>query len=156
MSRRFPFSQPVRLPTAMSSMERPIRVWPQAVWADGQTLIGRSIEDIAVGKRTGWLKGKRRLIEMACVDGAAVLDDNHLLAVGALVCSHPSVGNQLNPHYGRPLVVPLGRAADQGQLRRRRHRLLRKPRRRRGVRRGDEFPLSGRARRSSPAGPECC
>jgi hypothetical protein len=63
--------------------------------ACGQTLIGRSIEDIAVGKKTGSLKGKRRLIEMACVDGAVVFDDNHLLAVGALVRSHPSVGNQL-------------------------------------------------------------
>ena len=63
--------------------------------ACGQTLIGRSIEDIAVGKKTGWLKGKRRLIEMACVDGAVVFDDTHLLAVGALVRSHPSVGNQL-------------------------------------------------------------
>ena len=48
-----------------------------------------------MGKRTGSLKGKRRLIEMACVDGAVVFDDNHLLAVGALVRSHPSVGNQL-------------------------------------------------------------
>ena len=32
---------------------------------------------------------------MACVDGAVVFDDHHLLAVGALIRSHPSVGNQL-------------------------------------------------------------
>jgi hypothetical protein len=60
----------------------------------GQTLIGRSIDDIAVGRRAGSLKRKRRFIEMACVDGAVVFDDNNLLAVGALIRSHPSVGNQ--------------------------------------------------------------
>jgi hypothetical protein len=60
----------------------------------GQSLIGRSIEDIAVGKKAGSLKRKRRLIEMACIDGAVVFDDNNLLAVGALVRSHPAVGNQ--------------------------------------------------------------
>jgi len=32
---------------------------------------------------------------MACVDGALVFDDERLLAVGALVRSHPNVGNQL-------------------------------------------------------------
>ncbi len=68
---------------------------PLAEPACGQALIGRSIEDIAVGKKSGSLKRKRRLIEMACVDGAVVFDDNHLLAVGALIRSHPSVGNQL-------------------------------------------------------------
>ncbi len=61
----------------------------------GQALIGRSIEDLAVGMKAGSLKRTRRLIEMACVDGAVVFDDHHLLAVGALVRSHPSVGNQL-------------------------------------------------------------
>ena len=60
----------------------------------GQSLIGRSIEDIAVGKKAGSLKRKRRLIEMACIDGAVVFDDNNLLAVGALIRSHPAVGNQ--------------------------------------------------------------
>jgi hypothetical protein len=60
----------------------------------GQALIGRSIEDIAVGKKAGSLKRKRRLIEMACIDGAVVFDDNNLLAVGALIRSHPAVGNQ--------------------------------------------------------------
>jgi hypothetical protein len=61
----------------------------------GQSLIGPSIEDIAIGQGMGSLKSKRRLIELACVDGAVVFDDNHLLAVGALIRSHPSVGNQL-------------------------------------------------------------
>ena len=72
----------------------------------GQSLIGRSIEDICVGKKAGALRRKRRLIEMACVDGAIVFDDTHLLAVGALVRSHPAVGNQwaLAP---RPPVRPI-------------------------------------------------
>ena len=48
-----------------------------------------------MGKKAGSLKRKRRLIEMTCVDGAVIFDDHHLLAVGALVRSHPSVGNQL-------------------------------------------------------------
>ncbi|HEV3418222.1 MAG TPA: hypothetical protein VG056_15460 [Pirellulales bacterium] len=61
----------------------------------GQTLIGRSIEDIAVGKKAGSLKRKRQLIELACIDGAVVFDDNNLLAAGALIRSHPSVGNQM-------------------------------------------------------------
>jgi hypothetical protein len=61
----------------------------------GQTLIGRSIEDISIGKKAGSLKRKRQLIEMACIDGAVVFDDNNLLAVGALIRSHAGVGNQL-------------------------------------------------------------
>ena len=32
---------------------------------------------------------------MACVDGAVVFDDHRLLAIGALIRSHLSVGNQL-------------------------------------------------------------
>jgi hypothetical protein len=58
-------------------------------------LISRLLADTAVGKKAGSLRSKRRLIEMACVDGALVFDDDHLLAVGALIRSHPSVGNQL-------------------------------------------------------------
>jgi hypothetical protein len=61
----------------------------------GQRLIARSMEPIAVGKKAGSLKKKRRLTEMACADGAVVFDDNQLLAVGALIRSHPSVGSQL-------------------------------------------------------------
>lgn len=60
----------------------------------GQDLIARSTEDIAIGKKAGSLRRKRRLIEMACVDGAMIFDDNRILAVGAIVQSHPSVGNQ--------------------------------------------------------------
>ena len=61
----------------------------------GQMLIEQSIGDVAVGVKAGSLKRKRRLIEMAAVDGAVVFDDNNLLAVGALIRSHPDVGNQL-------------------------------------------------------------
>jgi len=61
----------------------------------GQLLVSRSVDGIAIGKALGSLKKKRRLIEMACVDGAVVFDDNRLLAIGALIRSHPSVGNQL-------------------------------------------------------------
>lgn len=61
----------------------------------GQALIRRSIEDIAVGRRAGSLKKKRQLIEMASIDGAVVFDDNHVLAIGALIRSHPNVGSQL-------------------------------------------------------------
>ena len=61
----------------------------------GQVLIGPSVDDVAIGKRMGALKRKRRLIEMGCVDGAVIFDDHHLLAVGAIIDPHPSVGNQL-------------------------------------------------------------
>jgi hypothetical protein len=67
---------------------------PNRGMSSGQDLVGRSIEDITVGKRAGSLKRKRRLVEMAGVDGAVVFDDDHLLAVGALIRSHPSVGSQ--------------------------------------------------------------
>ncbi len=61
----------------------------------GQALIGSSIEDIAIGKRSGSIKKKRQLIELACIDGAIVFDDTHLLAVGALIRTHPDSGSQL-------------------------------------------------------------
>ena len=61
----------------------------------GQDLIARSTGDIAIGKKAGSLRRKRRLIEMACVDGAMIFDDSRILAVGAIVESHPGVGNQL-------------------------------------------------------------
>jgi hypothetical protein len=61
----------------------------------GQSLIGRSLENIAIGKGVGSLKRKKLLIEMACVDGAVVFDDERLLAVGALIRSHPGVGSHL-------------------------------------------------------------
>ena len=60
----------------------------------GQALIGSSIEDIAIGKRAGSIKRKRQLVEMACIDGAIIFDDTHLLAVGALIRSHPDAGSQ--------------------------------------------------------------
>jgi hypothetical protein len=81
----------------------------------GQSLIGDSIDDISVGRKAGSLRRKRRLIEMAIVDGAVVFDDSRLLAVGALIRSHPEVGNQLGARTtaarsaylwgGRPIKV---------------------------------------------------
>jgi hypothetical protein len=61
----------------------------------GLALIGSSIENIAIGRRTGSIKQKRQLVELACIDGAVVFDDTHLLAVGALIRSHADVGSQL-------------------------------------------------------------
>ncbi len=61
----------------------------------GQVLIKTSIEDIAIGKKAGSIKKKRQLIELACIDGAIVFDDTNLLAVGALIRSHPDAGSQL-------------------------------------------------------------
>jgi hypothetical protein len=81
----------------------------------GQSMIVDSIADISVGRKAGSLRRKRRLIEMSGVDGAVVFDDNHLLAVGALIRSHPNVGNQLGARVtaarsaylwgGRPIKV---------------------------------------------------
>ncbi len=59
----------------------------------GQVLIGSSIQDIAIGKKSGSIKRKRQLIEMACIDGAIVFDNDHLLAVGALIRSHADAGS---------------------------------------------------------------
>jgi hypothetical protein len=61
----------------------------------GQAMIEQSIQGIPIGRRVGFVRRKRRLTEMAGVDGAVVFDDDNLLAVGALIRSHPDVGNQL-------------------------------------------------------------
>ena len=61
----------------------------------GQALIRRSIKDIAIGRIAGSLKKERLLIEMASIDGAIVFDNDNILAIGALVRSHPDVGSQL-------------------------------------------------------------
>jgi len=81
----------------------------------GQAMIVDSIRDICVGRRAGSLRRKRRLIEMCGVDGAVVFDDERLLAVGALIRSHPDTGNQLGARAtaaraaylwgGRPIKV---------------------------------------------------
>jgi hypothetical protein len=60
-----------------------------------QDLIARSVMDLGLGEGVAALKRKRRLIELARVDGAVVFDDQHLLAVGAIIKSHPDVGSQL-------------------------------------------------------------
>ena len=81
----------------------------------GQSMIVHSIADLSVGRKAGSLRRKRRLIEMSGVDGAVVFDDDRLLAVGALIRSHPEVGNHLgaraprldrpDPWGGRPIKV---------------------------------------------------
>ena len=79
----------------------------------GQSMIVDSIADISVGRRAGSLRRKRRLIEMSGVDGAVVFDDEHLLAVGALIRSHPNVGNHLgagSPPPARPISGAAGRS----------------------------------------------
>jgi hypothetical protein len=81
----------------------------------GQSMIVDSIADISIGRKAGSLRRKRRLVEMSGVDGAVVFDDDNLLAVGALIRSHPNVGNQLGARVtaarsaylwgGRPIKV---------------------------------------------------
>ncbi len=66
-----------------------------SVRTSGQTLVRSSIEEIAIAKKGGSIRRKRQLIELACIDGAIVFDDSHLLAVGALIRSHPEAGSQL-------------------------------------------------------------
>lgn len=61
----------------------------------GQVLIRSSIEDIAIGKKAGSIKRKRQLIELASIDGAIVFDDTNLLAIGALIRTHPDAGSHL-------------------------------------------------------------
>ncbi len=60
----------------------------------GQAVIAPSLRDLAVGKSAGALRKKRRLIELANVDGALVFDDDRLLAAGAILESHPNAGGQ--------------------------------------------------------------
>ena len=95
----------------------------------GQALIGRSIEDISVGKKTGALKRKRRLIEMACVDGRGHFRRQPPLGGRARWCARiPAWETNFGArHHRRPLARISGAAPDQGQLRRRRDRLLPQP-----------------------------
>ncbi len=76
-----------------SGWKESLRLDPELV--SGQVMIGRSVEHLAMGEGVGALRLKQRLIELARVDGAVVFDDNHLLAVGAIIQAHPSVGSQL-------------------------------------------------------------
>jgi len=61
----------------------------------GQSVFSLFLKDIAFGMPAGTIGSKRRLLEIATVDGAVVFDHLGLLAVGAIVESHPEVGNQL-------------------------------------------------------------
>lgn len=65
------------------------------VGLSGQSLFSRLLKDVEFGNMTGTLQCKRRLLEIATVDGAVVFDDLGLLAIGAIVTSHPDVGSQL-------------------------------------------------------------
>jgi hypothetical protein len=67
---------------------------PAAAWT-GQSLIGRSVGDLALGEGAAALRFKRRLVELARVDGAVIFDDTHLLAIGAIIETHPEAGDQL-------------------------------------------------------------
>jgi hypothetical protein len=61
----------------------------------GQAVIAPSLQDLAIGKDVEVRRTKRRLIELANVDGALVFDDDQLLAAGALIEPHPNAGDQL-------------------------------------------------------------
>lgn len=71
------------------------RKGPSSDAASGQALVGPSMANLAMGEGLAALRWKRRLIELARVDGAVIFDDAHLLAVGAIIEAHPRVGNQL-------------------------------------------------------------
>jgi len=83
--------------------------------ASGQALIAESIADIALGGPAGSLRKKRQLIELATIDGAIVFDATRLLAVGALIRTHPNAGSHLGARAtaahsaylwgGRPIQV---------------------------------------------------
>lgn len=60
----------------------------------GQAVIAPTLRDLAIGKSVEALRRKRRLIELANVDGALIFDDDQLLAAGAIIESHPSARNQ--------------------------------------------------------------
>jgi hypothetical protein len=60
----------------------------------GQSLVAPSVGELAIGRGAWTFKRKRRLLELARVDGALVFDDEHLLAVGAIIETHPTVGDQ--------------------------------------------------------------
>ena len=109
----------------------------------GQVLIGSSIEDIAIGKRTGSIKKKRQLVEMACIDGADCLR-RHASPGGRGLDSLASrrrkpVGR---PHHRRAIGLSLGCSPHCREFRRRRHAPFPEPQRRPGVRCRDELPVT--------------
>jgi len=56
----------------------------------GQALIAKSVREIQLGKTTPVSK-KKILAELASIDGAVVFDRQRILAVGALIKTHPKV-----------------------------------------------------------------
>ena len=78
--------------------------------SSGQSLIGRSDRRHCGGEEGRFAERKRRLIEMACVDGAVVFDDDNLLAVGALIRSHPAWETNWAPEPPPPAPPIFGAA----------------------------------------------
>lgn len=75
----------------------------------GQALVGQLLADTAIGKRAGSLKRRRRLIEMACADGAVVFDNHPRPGGGNADPLASQRGKSTGgKNHGRPLVVSLG------------------------------------------------
>jgi hypothetical protein len=49
-----------------------------------------------MGDSASFSKIKRRLVELASMDGAVIFDEREVLAIGAMIKHHPEVGN----HFG--------------------------------------------------------
>lgn len=61
-----------------------------------QYCIAAAIEDVAIGGGVGAIRNHRRLLsELASIDGAVIFDDDHVLAVGAVIEPHPDVGSHI-------------------------------------------------------------
>lgn len=63
-----------------------------ATGGSGQSLFAPSIQNLAFGVELGSLKARRQIAEMASVDGAVIFDRDSILAVAAVIESHPAVG----------------------------------------------------------------
>jgi hypothetical protein len=56
-----------------------------------QSMIADHVRDISVAASKGSLTQRRLVAELASIDGALIFDDRNVLAVGALIASHPKV-----------------------------------------------------------------
>lgn len=93
------------------------RITPKSkvVSGTGQSVVADSVRDIGIGKSVQAIRNKRLLTELASIDGAVIFDDNRLLAIGAIIESHPRASGQtgarstaaLSSYYwgGRPVKV---------------------------------------------------
>lgn len=58
--------------------------------------ITAAVRDVAIGGGVGAIRNHRRLLsELASIDGAVIFDDDHVLAVGAVIEPHPNVGSHI-------------------------------------------------------------